>query len=190
MHMYVFKCCAKPKNRACKSLTHKTRAVLYKRSACKVHTHTHAYQFHVKRVLGPGTKLIPSILSWSQQNDLKTTFLIILPHQIKRTLRLSKKKRKKRGLPLTQKGFLKAPTSAQQPIQNNYDGLHELRECHKSRYTLLRLSHRTWLKPNVYIPCVKIWKICIVIGCPQNICRMIMYRLSVREYCVFFKMHV
>lgn len=55
--------------------------------------HTHTRQFHIKRVLGPETKLIPSILSWSQQNDLKTTFLIILSHQIKRTLRLSKKKK-------------------------------------------------------------------------------------------------
>lgn len=118
--MYVFKCCAKPKNRACKSLTHKTRAVLYKRSACKVHTHTHAYQFHVKRVLGPGTKLIPSILSWSQQNDLKTTFLIILSHQIKRTLRLSKnKKRKKKGSPtypkrLSKSSYLCTTTNSEQ----------------------------------------------------------------------------
>lgn len=60
------------------------------------YTHTYTCQFHVKRVLGPGTKLIPSILSWSQQNDLKTTSLIILSHQIKRTLRLSKKKKKER----------------------------------------------------------------------------------------------
>lgn len=119
VHMYVFKCCAKPKNRACKSLTHKTRAVLYKRSACKVHTHTRAYQFHVKRVLGPGTKLIPSILSWSQQNDLKTTFLIILSHQIKRMLRLSKKKKKKKGSPtypkrLSKSSYLCTTTNSEQ----------------------------------------------------------------------------
>lgn len=94
------------------------------------HTNTqHANDTHTHTHIVTGIKLIPSILSWSQQNDLKTTFLIILSHQIKRTLGLSKKKKKKGVLPLTQKGFLKASTSAQQ-IQNNYDRLHELLVCH------------------------------------------------------------
>lgn len=135
--------------------------------ACKTHTHTYIHKLHThtcasstsRGELGPGTKLIPSILSWSQQNDLKTTFLIILSHQIKRTLRLSKRKKKKEKkgkkkgfLPLTQKGFLKASTSAQQKFRTIMTDCTKLRECHKSCYTLLRLSHRTWLEPTFTFP--------------------------------------
>lgn len=76
-------------------------------TAWEKHTHIHTHQFHVKRLLGPGKKLIPSTLRWSQQNDLKTTSLIILSHQIKRTLSLKKKKEKKGFSHFTQKGFQK-----------------------------------------------------------------------------------
>lgn len=56
----------------------------------------------------PQTKLIPSVLSWGQQNDLKATFLINVSHQIKRALRLltNKKIQKRVLVPLTQKWLL------------------------------------------------------------------------------------
>lgn len=56
---------------------------------CKTHTHTYlSREGHRNK-----TVIIPSTLSWSQQNVLKTTFLINLSHQIKRTSVFKKKKK-------------------------------------------------------------------------------------------------
>lgn len=116
------------------------------------HTHTHITSTRASSTSrgywARGTKLIPSILSWSQRNDLKTTFLIILSHQIKRTLRLSmRKKKKKRVLPLTQKGFLKASTSAQTKFRTIMTDCTSYENATRRAVTLYyALSHRTWLK--------------------------------------------
>lgn len=64
----------------------------YCTNACKEHRHSLAHKKNT------GTKLIPSILSWNQRNDLKTTFFnnLITPNNKKKgTLRLSKKQQKK-----------------------------------------------------------------------------------------------
>lgn len=89
---------------------------------------------------------------------------------------------------LPKKRFLKASTSAQE-IPNNYDRLHDLLEYHKSCYTFQRLFHRTWLQPTFTSP-LPLRQDTEGLHCNRlssNICRMTMYRISVREYCGFFK---
>ena len=105
----VFRVLCQAKNIDCKSLTH--RHVQY----CTKHTHTrtrsrtthNTCQFYVKRVLGPGTKLIPSILSWSQQKRLEDDVLnnLITPNKKDAASFKKKKKRKKKKKlpPLTPK---------------------------------------------------------------------------------------
>lgn len=118
------------------------------------HTHTNTSQFHVKRGTGPRNKAYPFNTELESAKQLEDDVLnnLITPNKKDATsFRQKKGKKKERVLPLTQKGFQKASTSAQQ-IQNNYDRLHELREYHKSCYTFLRLSHRTWLKPTFTFP--------------------------------------
>ena len=115
------------------------------------HTHTHTH-LPVPRQedTGPRNKAYPFSTELESAKRLEDDVLnnLITPNKEDAA---SFKKKKKRVLPLTQKGFLKASTSAQQ-VQNNYDRLHELWECHRSCYTLLHLSHRTWLKPTFTFP--------------------------------------
>lgn len=140
--------------------------------------------------LSPGTKLIPSLLSWSQQNDLKTTFLINVPHQIKRTLRLLTNKKYKKGFlyHFPKNGFYLCT----KPIQNNDHRLHELflerhsRAVDVTLFTTLvsqeRGSHKT---PTFTFPASSYGKICIVLGLSSNICRTMMYRLTCKGISCF-----
>lgn len=123
----------------CKSLTR--RHVQY----C-IHTHTHGHthlhvrQFHVKRLLGPGTKRIPSKPSWSRRKiDLKTTFPnnLIAPNKrdavFKNEKRKNKKKKTKGSPTYPKKAFWKL-LPLHSIIPNNYHrSLHSL-ESHHSRF--------------------------------------------------------
>lgn len=133
--MLFSECCAKPRKLAVRAQHTDTCSTVQKRHTYS-HTHTthNTCQFYVKRVLGPGTKLIPSILSWSQQKRLEDDVLnnLITPNK-KDAASFKKKKKgqKKKGSPTyTQKGFFekKKLLPLHNKIQNNYDRLHELLE--------------------------------------------------------------
>lgn len=89
----------------------------YCTNACKEHRHSLAHKKNT------GTKLIPSILSWNQRNDLKTTFFnnLITPNNKKKGRCVFQKNNKKKGSPTyPKKGFLKASTSAQQQKKKTF----------------------------------------------------------------------
>lgn len=101
------------------------------------------------------TKLIPSVLSWGQQNDLKATFLINVSHQIKRALRLltNKKIQKRVLVPLTQKWLL----PLHQTNSEQWPQIARVKSCRCYTFYYACLIG-TWLAQNtdVYIPGIEI----------------------------------
>ena len=122
----------------CKSLTHSHVQYCTKYTHTNTHTHTLAHTRHTIHASSTSRgywaqeqSLSLQYLAGVSKNDLKTTFLIILSHQIKGRSVFQKKKKgkKKRVLPLTPKKAFsgkKKLLPLHNKIQNNYDRLHEL----------------------------------------------------------------
>lgn len=168
----------------------------YCTNACKEHRQTLS---HTKK--NTGTKLIPSILSWNQRNDLKTTFFnnLITPNNKKKRDAASFEKKQKKGFSHLPK---KKAFSKLLPLHNNKKKKHSEQLWRIARATRApqelqlhftqRLSHRTWLRNQRLHSLRQDTEDLHCNRLSSNICRMIMYRLPVREYCVFNKkkMHV
>lgn len=122
-----------------------------KHAACKsTHTHTHTYTSSTSR----GTKsLYPLKLESAKRLEDDVLNNLITPN--KKDAASFNFKKKKGVSHLTQKGFVKASTSAQQNSEQLRQIARKLRECHKELLHFFSYACLIGQKPNVYIPSVQ-----------------------------------